>query len=541
MNGWDKVIPHRRAISRSLRKEAEKLVSHIDEYKEQYEQQFRKSQEELDQTAKRLNDEYESTRQDFLDQLATASCALQEIANSVIEYAAAFYNRMLADKKAELNNMQKSIIAECIGFLSAHMHEIGNEIELLRQRKSLLEQRACVDDIVHLIELSGYALAVNEASNAPELLALVKNQMDSVKENNDIQWYALRNIENMLRERIAFSAEVQYISWIIEQKIQLSKELKLYRSEQRTLLKANQAEAGQILNEKQNLDNELMALSRSIRFYWAKSIIMTGADISERYAEKELCYANKGDAEDGLQHMREMRSKDQDKWERLQREKKESLERIDTLKREITHLKAKRKSAISDRKLLFEYFEKKNIALKQIARRGQKDEEFYADVRLRELNEIDRQGIEEAERKYQEEYNLLNAERDNAINLLDQILGSRKEEYSSVQREFAAAEKDLKSIQDSDHRFILIKWFKDTDEETKAKYRIEFLKSRVAQASNSLLSAQRNRDEQDKEYALRLHRLSPRQMRPTGEERTEMKKIQIWQANQEEYRNRERM
>lgn len=290
MKKTDLVLPHRLLLNHSLRKEAEKLRAHIDEYQRRYEELYQKNIEELETTRNKLNIEYQQAKENIVAGLLSDAETMQAISDAIAVYVSSYYDRQLADKKKEINDVQMKIVGEYIGFLSEQMREIGLEIDILRARKELLSREADISDIICLVKLSGCALPVEEIYDAKKLLENVNNRMDEIdKDDNKIEWYSLLNVQAILEERVSFLAEIQFISWVIEQKIQLSKELKTYRGEQYRLQSMLLTEAEEIQRVIEGLDSIIWDRAKEIRFYWAKPMVLIGGEIEENLLHiKEL-------------------------------------------------------------------------------------------------------------------------------------------------------------------------------------------------------------------------------------------------------------
>ena len=443
MNITDIAYPHRLLINQSLRKEAEKLQIHIDEYKERYDAHYQKNIEELESVRTQLNSEYDQAEKEIIDALSSDVKEMQEISNAIAIYVSAYFDRQLAYKKKEINTAQMKIVEEYIGFLSEQMSEIGSEIDILRSRIEILTREADIADILHLVKLSGSVFQVEEVNNAKELLEKIKSQMDSVYENDSIAWYSLFNLRTILEERTSFLAEIQYISWIIEQKIQFSKELKASREEQYKLQSDLTMEAERHQSEIADLSSILLNRAKEIRFFWARQIVFVGAEIEDNFSrineliedtaelseKRKSLYRDKEAVQQDIDKMKDEHSSDSFRWDRLQREKRELSEEIRQLKSRIDSsnsekesvkdtidlLKAKRNSWNTKRKVIQNLLWKHSAPLVRIANGDQSDENTYADIRLREFILIEEEGREAAEKEYQHKLQKLGIVRENTF------------------------------------------------------------------------------------------------------------------------------
>lgn len=217
------------------------------------------------------------------ESLAYYTDVMQEISNDIASYVSTYFDRKVAYKRKESNAVQFRIVDEYVGFLSIQMKEIGSEIDLLCARKEILSREAEVSDIIHLIQLSGCAIPVQGIQNAKDLIETVNDRMNTIsEEDNKIEWYSLLSVRSILEERVAFLAEIQYITWAVEQKVQLSKELKTSREEQYALQNKLKDEAEQIQREIKEYSSILLDKAKRIRFFFAKQIVFIGAEIEDK-------------------------------------------------------------------------------------------------------------------------------------------------------------------------------------------------------------------------------------------------------------------
>lgn len=591
MKKADIVLPHRLLLNQSLRKEAEKLRTHIDEYQRKYDAQYQKNIEELDTTRDKLNIEFEHAQKTILESLSSDAETLQAISNAIAVYVSAYFERQLTYKKKEINTAQMEIVDEYIGFLSEQMRELGLEIDTLRERREMLSREADVSDIIRLVQLSGCALPVEEIHDAKELLDSVNKIMDAIFENdNKIEWYSLLNVKTILEERVSFMAEIQYITWIIEQKIQLSKELKIYREEQIKIKSPLIEEAEKLMDETKRINTVLYDKAKEIRFFWAQQIVYGNAELSDCFAE--------------IDDVKKKQKRLKDDWddyenERLSRKYQEISRKIDRLKPEIEHHRATRKEFMA-----FAY--RMNVPIIKIGKKDQYDEDVFAETRLSELQLIEAEGMKAAEENYQIDLERLIVEKETydreqevilseiaarldeanrQLQIATEQLESRKSaaleaakayvlkterQLSDQQKKVASSKKKLTDIQSADSRFILVRWFSDTPEETKAKAVVISAQKEMMRIQSELDTAKRKVSSDSfadipdvaaaqklsdvakatvdhvsaemenarvaynngiAEYDKKIKSLKPNPERPTLEERSEMNKIWTWKTN----------
>lgn len=555
MRKTDMILPHRQMIHGSLRKEAEKLRRHIDEYRVKYKTQYQKNVEELEEAKNQLDLEYEQVKTSIMETLSSDAEAMKEISNIVVCYGSAYYNRRLAYKKRDINQIQMEIVNEYITFLSDQMRSIGLEIELLSKRRELLSREADVTDIIQLIRLSGQILPADCISDAKNLIDRITVQMEADYEEDRIKWYTLLNLRTILEERVSFVSEIQYIAWLIEQKRQLSKELKTYRNTEYKVQNKLQAEAESIEDEIKYYNSILVDNARVIRFYWARPMVFISAEIEEKkeklrklkgsianysHSKRSLFDEREGIISD-IRDMKEQHSDDSIRWDRLQRERRSITDeiedyksRIDDANSEIEHinsdivlLRRRLNGWNTKRKDILGLFKKYSVPLIRISSTNQFDEAVFAEIRLKELMIIEEDGIKAAQQTYQREFDKLIsekeavcAERDVAVSEFEKrveearqvldiatdrlnsemqaVLSAAKEKAAEIERRVVAqkkaleaAKKRLAKARSSDTRIIVIRLFSDTAEETKIKQEIAIEQKRLNGAEAELNTAKK--------------------------------------------------
>lgn len=542
--------PHRLLLAQSLRKESEKLRAHIDEYQKRYEAQYEKTINELEEIRRRLNSDFEEAQKNILNYLSSDVETLQAISDSISIYVSTYFKRQLEYKKKEINEIQLILTNEFIGFLSAQMNEIGIEIDALRSRKEILSRKTDITDILRLIQLSGCVINIEGITDANDFLKKIVALMDSAYENERNEWYTLLSVQRILEERVTFLSEIQYISWVIEQKIQLSKELKNTRDIQYLQQKELLADIEQIKSRIESLSSILLMNSKNIRFFWARQIIFISAEIEYKrtsisdlreaisyYSDKKKSlYHDKEYLQHDIEEMKRERSHDSYKWDQLQSEKRNLSDEIanckseivnsqffiETLESEIKSLIARRTGWYNNRKKTQEIMWNFSVPLIRIGEKKQRDEDIFADIRLQELTAIVEEGKKAADLVYQSELEKLNAEMDmirkerdhelSGINSklenantelqlsIDRLTSEKQDALMAARqrvtniemtlneqhKKLYEATRLLSEIQSKDTRFILFRLFSDTPEETKAKAVVAEIKKRIEETKTEL-------------------------------------------------------
>lgn len=522
MKTWDVVMPHRLLINRSLRQEAEKLRLHINQYEQEYENRYQILTDELEKAKDQFDADFEIAKGEVLKKLESDANTIQTMGEDFTTYIDAFFERKLTFKKKDINRLKQEIVKEYIGFLSNQMSEIGNEIETLQKRKHILASNAQIDDVMRLVELCGSSISFDGVEDANELLERISIKMGIVSESNTVEWYALLNAHALLEERVSFLAEIRYISWVIDQKKQMSKELKGLRDEQYRMRDLLRTDSLDIQTNIDILTKTIQEKARSIRFYWAKTIVYSGVEIDNSYRRIKECRSELNEVEEDTGRMISAHSRDSFRWNRLQDEKSDLIDEISDLKLTISCRKEDRNRSYSNRKEMQNLMRESSVPLVRIGINNQSDEEVFVTSRLEELTLIEKEGKVIAEEKYQAELDKLNKEKQSLekekdLNMSEinerlvqaQILVKQKKENLIEAKENAskdceneikkkelelkqhnnnlsAAQTELKRLYINDKRILLIRMISEKPEITKAKNTISNLKAKVNETQEEL-------------------------------------------------------
>lgn len=125
----------------------------------------------------------------------------------------------------DIKRKQIEILQEDNDFLSNQMVLIGEEIDYLRDRQNELTSFTDVKDIIRLTSLSGYEINFGEGDDAKDLLEKVSQAISNCEASQDTERFALVRLKGIIQERSEYLPTIKYIAWVIQQKIQFSKQL----------------------------------------------------------------------------------------------------------------------------------------------------------------------------------------------------------------------------------------------------------------------------------------------------------------------------
>ena len=464
MSVWDYVMPHRLLINKSLRKEAEGLRARVNAYQIEYDRRVEECQEELRSVEAECQEKLLQFKDSLEEELQGERSFLESVAQNITSYADTYLRRNCLFQMRDIKRKQIEILQEDNDFLSNQMVLIGKEIDYLRERQNELTSFTDVKDIIRLTSLSGYEISFDEGDDAKDLLDKVSQAISDCESGQDIERFALVRLKGIIQERSEYLPTIKYIAWVIQQKIQFSKQLSDKRSGVRDAREAVQQEIKQIGDNISSITKTLEDLAKKVRYYWAKPITYLNADICYASIElKEERLRLRNDAPDlrrernelldkkrsaisdirdkksrrrdvgsELQSMIDSHSSDQWRWDSLQSERKSLTSdidwlssdidwyssRIDSLSSEIESLETAVKNSeatISSKKedrnkwtekkfYIIKILRSNDINFRADPRIAVKDETDIITMRLEEIQQIREKGEAEAQKIYKQEY-----------------------------------------------------------------------------------------------------------------------------------------
>ena len=538
MSVWDYVMPHRLLINKSLRKEAEGLRARIDAYQIEYDRRVEECQEEIKRVEAECQEKLLQFRDSLVEELQGEKSFLESVAQDITSYADAYLHRNCLFQMRDIKRKQLEILQEDNDFLSGQMALIGREIDFLRERQNELTSFTDVKDIIRLTSLSGHEISFTEGDDAKDLLDKVSQAISDCESGQDTERFALVRLKGIIQERSEYLPTIKYIAWVIQQKIQFSKQLSDKRSGVRDSQAAVRQEVKQIEDNINSTSEKLEAIAKRIRFYWAHPITYLSADISYAYKEKSETGNQLRDVGEELHNMASWHSDDQDKWERLQRERRDLSSEMESLRDSISSKKKERSQWFEKRDYIFQVCKKYGVPLIP-DKKAQTDEDRIIADRLVELNEIRTEGAAEAEKKCEQEraeiiacYNEARGELESEASSVEKKIAQLVAEYDVTATKVSSAEKKVKQIKDGDDRFFLVKMFSETPGLDSARKTVSLLKKELAILGKKKAEAEKKANEikakiaeLDKKHERDLRRCIPRALRPTAAEARVEKKL----------------
>ena len=557
-------IPHKWALNKSLRKEVDKLKTRLDSYQIEYERRMKACQAEIDKAQLEKEADLEKVKESLEKELQLDQEMYEALLKDLVDYADTFLQRKFLYALKENKAIQSRIIDEDIKFLKAQMDETGTDIALLRERKSALSAFTNVQDIIDLTNDCGYDISFSSDDDADNLLRKVNEAIDNCSDDR-IMRVSLFRLRGIIYERSEYLSTIQYIEWVIRQKIDYSKQL---NEKRRTLIdqfKAVKESIRKIDSDIKTLNQHLDRKAEHIRFFWTKPIVYLNAEIDYTYHQKEECFSQKTykigkikSVGSELHQMASRHSDNQSRWDRLQRERRELSDDIVNLKAEIEEIKSKVEARKSERKswnnkrdhICF-IFNQNNVSFITNKRIAASDEQRIIASRLAEIEQIRIKGAAEAEEVCQQEKDKLiseyTAKREAYLKSSDELNDKLKETTTSIKVQqllLSGIREQIKKIKDNDNRFFLARRLSELPELTTAKQKEKTYSNTLSQLiksqkelQNQINDISSNISDLKEKHEQALNRCRPKPLRPTSAEKREEEMLKLRLKNIREKRN----
>jgi hypothetical protein len=526
MSGWDYIMPHRLLVNRSLRKASDNLRLHIDEYQLKYDREIERCTTEIEKAKAEKESAFESVKSSLINELSKDSKLFDKVHEGLITYADLFFQRQCLNRVYELKKVEMQALIEYGDFLTEQMRLIGEEIEILEERKDRLTLQAQVNDVLELLSLSGCDIAIDGNKNAETLLAKVVELIESTEDDDWIKKQSLRALRSILQERVDFLPVIQYITWTIQQKVQLSRQLSIERRKTNEDKKIKASELREVSERIDTLTREMDEQARIVREFWAVPITQLNAQKSYLYLKKNEAYDEYNTVSEKIERIKKQQISDSS-WDILWSRKKELRECIiPELKHEIASVNSELKQWYLRREMIYSLCKRNNVFLISDNNEVESDEYRIINNRLAELYRIEEEANKREEERFIFESAQIQKRRKEKIEELTAKIKIAEKNVAEKNYALSQANQQLVDSKDHDKRFFLLKIFAESEEVSKAKITLQIATKQKKEADILLsgLKAELSRaiDKFDKE----LKDCRPKPYRPTAAESDEREKLE---------------
>ena len=493
MSVWNMILPHRFFINHALRTASDDLRAHIDAHKIEHEKAVEQCKADIEAAKAEKDKQFERIKQEYIEKLSKDSIALGGFQNLIIGYVDQYWRKKYLLLIKEKTVAQSQLLDRHRIFLTNQIQLISDEIIILEKRKDTLGQQAKIDDVIELIRMTGCCLQCDESDNAKSLLIKVN---DAINESSQDSRNALVRLRTLLQERAEYLPVIRYISWMIKQRVILRKEL----ANERRGIKEEKiplaAQVSSINNELKSLEKSLRDQATQIRDFWAipianLSIKLAVAEktLNEEYARLADINNRQNDIIDQIRHMKNVKSSDNIRWDRLQKELVSAKEEKKSAQEEIGRHEDEKRKLIEEsnrwnklRNTVFSLFKSNGVFLLSVVASNGLDE---IRVLEREHVELTRK-IAQSKGEYKVKKDSIIAEHDLAERTQIQKIDVAKTKVQERSAEHRSAEQQLNKCKAQDNRPFFVALFSETAEVTRAKAILRGAERRLQESKDEL-------------------------------------------------------
>lgn len=491
----DLIMPHRFFINRSLNKASEKLKSKIDEYKIEYNSQVQRCQQEIEELKEKKNQDYMDVVNFLNKELQKDAELFEQFKNVFLKYVDLYFGKQLLLQSKSILRLEKKVKEDYGTFLTNQILAISDEIELLEERKAILNSNADISKILELGSISGCDIEfIND--DITEVITTVQEQIDNVNQDDWIRKNTLITLKRVLQEHLHSREMIQYINWVIKQKKLISKQLANTRKQsniEKKLLVNQISDVTQAIND---IKEQMAECAKSVRSFWVNPILKLDVkianiestinklydEVSEIDLEISDSREEKEQVSGRIEDIKQSGSSDSSwdsLWSRkklltrnisdLYNNKQEKYSEINNLREDRKEYRIQRQNWFDRRNLLLSLGEKNKIDLKYLKKSVVSDEKAIAEDRISEINQkkIEFESAEKS--RIEQEIKEGDLKYNKQIQELDKQIQIYSNTYKEIEVEVGGARKLLSSETSKDSRFFVLKMFSDSPEVKNAK------------------------------------------------------------------------
>lgn len=465
MSMRDKVSPHRLFINRALRTASGELRDHIDSYRIEHELAVQRCQNEIEAAKAEKDRQFELLKQAYLNELAQDSYALGELQDLVLAYADAYTKRELLSLNKKKMTLELQLFNGYGDFLTAQMKLIGDEIAILERRQEALVLQVKIDDVVALIGMTGADLSCNDSDNPKTLLEKVNSALFESSDLLPQTKAALFKLRKLLQERAEYLPLIQYISWLIQQKKNLSQDLSRERFEVNEAKKALNNQLFVIKTELKQLAESMLKKAIRIRNVWAEPLADIFVELAAVTESLDQNYSRQKYIRAEIRTMKSERSNDNNRWEQLQAEGKAVYEAIGQLNGEKAKLYEQRQRWFHRKNTILNLLKKNKIFLL-----SPKGDHATDEIRVLQLRRADiYKEIEEIDHRLEERSAQISNEHNQQKTMIADQIRAAERAVSEKKRRLAEADERVKKLKGQDNRSFVARIFSESKDVAKAK------------------------------------------------------------------------
>ena len=282
------IMPHRFFINRNLNKESEKLTNKINEYETELDsikieiEAFRnKKEKEYQEIVGRLNKELQKKINQH-----------EDLKKNLSKYVELCLKEQILWQNKRILELEKTKQRDYSAFLTKLIQQIAKDIELLEQRKIILNLKVDISSILRLASLSGCEIKF-PTDNINDILETIQKEISNLNQDDWVRKTTLLRLKRVVQEHMESQKMIQYIDWVIQQKKLSSKKLASKRKQSNNELNLLEKQIFEAKQERKKNREQMGKLAHSVRCFWVNPLLDLDVKISNIKKKKAEIYTEK--------------------------------------------------------------------------------------------------------------------------------------------------------------------------------------------------------------------------------------------------------
>ena len=282
------IMPHRFCINRNLNKESEKLTNIINEY----EAELDSIKIEIEAFRNKKEKEYQEIVEHLNKELQKKINQHEDLKKNLSKYVELCLKEQILWQNKRILELEKTKQRDYSAFLTKLIQQIAKDIELLEQRKIILNLKVDISSILKLASLSGCEIKF-PTDNINDILETIQKEISNLNQDDWVRKTTLLKLKRVVQEHMESQKMIQYIDWVIQQKKLSSKRLASKRKQSNNELSLLEKQIFEAKQERKRNREQMGKLAHSVRCFWVNPLLDLDVKISNIKKKKAEIFTEK--------------------------------------------------------------------------------------------------------------------------------------------------------------------------------------------------------------------------------------------------------
>lgn len=281
-------MPHRFCINKNLNKESEKLTNKINEY----EAELDSIKIEIEAFRNKKEKEYQEIVEHLNKELQKKINQHEDLKKNLSKYVELCLKEQVLWQNKRILELEKTKQRDYSAFLTKLIQQIAKDIELLEQRKIILNLKVDISSILKLASLSGCEIKF-PTDNINDILETIQKEISNLNQDDWVRKTTLLKLKRVVQEHMESQKMIQYIDWVIQQKKLSSKRLASKRKQSNNELSLLEKQIFEAKQERKRNREQMGKLAHSVRCFWVNPLLDLDVKISNIKKKKAEIFTEK--------------------------------------------------------------------------------------------------------------------------------------------------------------------------------------------------------------------------------------------------------